>query len=387
MLRFQEALLLASALILAGFGLLTLNASAPSLALRQALWVALGLGVYSMVRTFSPQALTRLAWLGYALHLVLLMAVLVVGEGPARRWLDLGIFSYQPSEGMKAVLILLLPYIAFPLYAENILRAGVFVGLPAVLVAIEPDLATAGVIGLVALVQIYLAGLSLRLLLFAASLPLLLLTVVIPWFFWVILAVGSLVILLTPLGRGFWLFYAFVMVLGGLLTPVVWNHALKSYQRERIVGFFRASDPHASWQAYQAEIAVGSGGLLGKGYGQGTQKALRFLPAAHTDFVFSAFAEEWGFVGSVLAVLLFGLLIWNLMAWGNALPDPRHALVIQGIAAFFLLHAGLNLAMNLRVFPVAGLPLPFMSYGGSHILTEFTLLGAAQAHFQATWKK
>ncbi len=387
MLRFQEAFLLGCALILTGLGLLTLHAIAPSLALRQAVWAGLALGLYTVARSLSPRALNRLAWLGYALHLLLLMAVLAVGQGPVHRWLNLGVASYQPSEGMKAVLILLLPQMVFPLYAENLLRGAAFTGLPALLVAMEPDLATAGVMGLVALVQIYLAGLSLRFLLLAASLPLLLLTVVIPWFFWVILATGSLVTLLASLGRGYWLFYASVMVLGGVLTPVVWNRALKPYQRERIIRFFKSSDPQASWQAYQAEIAVGSGGFLGKGYGRGTQKALRFLPAAHTDFVFSAFAEEWGFVGSALVFLLFGLLIWNLISWGSTLPDPRHALVLQGIAAFFLLHAGFNLAMNLRVFPVAGLPLPFMSYGGSHLLAEFALLGVAQAHFRATWKK
>lgn len=387
MLRFQEALLLFCALALSGLGLLTLNAIAPSLALRQGVWLGVGLFAYGLVRNLSPRTLVQLAWAGYVLHLLLLFAVLAVGKGPVHRWLDLGLFSYQPSEGMKVILTLLFPHVTYPLYLENLLRGGVLVGVASILVAVEPDLATASVIGLIAFIQTFLAGLSLRLLLLVVSLPLLLLTVVIPWFFWVLLGAGSLVILVASLGRGYWLFYASLMVLGGVLTPIVWNRALKPYQRERIVRFFRPENPRASWQAYQAEIAVGSGGFWGKGYGKGTQKALRFLPAAHTDFVFSAFAEEWGFVGGVVVFLLFGLLIGNLIAWGSALPDPRDQLVVLGIAGFFFLHAGFNLAMNLRVFPVAGLPLPFMSYGGSHLLAEFALLGIAQAHFRATWKK
>lgn len=387
MIRFQEALLLFCGLGLSGVGLLTLNAIAPSLALRQAVWFALALVAYGVVRNLSPRTLLRLAWVGYVLHLALLVAVLGLGSGPVHRWLSLGPLSYQPSEGMKVVLILLAPQVAFPLYLDNLLKTGVLVGLPVLLVAMEPDLATAGVMGLVTLVQVFLAGLSLRFLLLVLSLPLLFLTVIIPWFFWVILGIGSLVILLASLGRGYWLFYASVMVLGGVLTPHLWNKALKPYQRERIVRFLNPESPRASWQAYQAEIAVGSGGLLGKGYRKGTQKALRFLPAAHTDFVFSSFAEEWGFVGGILVLILFAVLIANLIAWGRALPDPQSQLVVLGIATFFLFHAGFNLAMNLRLFPVAGLPLPFMSYGGSHLLAEFTLLGIAQAHFRATWRK
>ncbi len=387
MLWLQETLLLGVGVALSSLGILTLHAIHPTLALRQGMWLGLGLGVYAGMRRLSPRTLRRLFWVGYGIHLGLLVLTHLIGDGPVRRWIVMGPVAYQPSEGMKALLILLLPPFLLRSYLDALLRGAVLVGIPLLLVLLQPDLATAGVMGLIALVQGFLAGVSARILLPLVSLPFLLLTVVAPWVFWGILGVGSAFILVASLGRAYWLFYVLILTVAGVLTPLAWNRGLKPYQRERIVRFLRPSDPQAAWQSYQAEIAVGSGGLWGKGYGRGTQRSLRFLPAAHTDFIFSSFAEEWGFVGGSVVLLAFFLLIWNVMGWGASLPQLQDRLVVYGVAAYFFLHAFLNLGMNLRILPVAGLPLPFMSYGGSHLLTDFALLGVAVSHFRATWKR
>ncbi len=230
----------------------------------------------------------------------------------------------------------------------------------------------------------FLAGYDGRLFLPLVFFPFLALTLWIPVLFWVVLVLGVLGILRFRYGTAYLLTFTLIATLAGLLTPLLWNRMLKPYQRDRIVQFLgHQRDPLGSeWQTRQAEIALGSGGILGKGYGRGTQKNLQFLPAAHTDFVLSSFAEEWGFLGVTVFLLLSFALVGMLWLAAEDCPLPGDQLLLRGTALLFALHFLLNTGMNLRVFPVAGLPMPLMTYGGSHLLWEFGLLGMATRIWQ-----
>jgi rod shape determining protein RodA len=160
---------------------------------------------------------------------------------------------------------------------------------------------------------------------------------------------------------------------------IAWNFVFKPYQKARIINFV---DPlqdirGTGYNAYQSTIAVGSGGLFGKGIGYGTQSRLNFLPEYKTDFIFAAYAEEWGFVGSVLLLIFYLLIMYKLAHYALVADSTFEALFTYGVLIWFLTHIAINIGMNLGVMPVTGIPLPFMSYGGSHLLAECLALGMA----------
>jgi rod shape determining protein RodA len=168
-----------------------------------------------------------------------------------------------------------------------------------------------------------------------------------------------------------------VFAAGVIAFAVLWFGIFKPYQKARIVNFIHpVSDIHGTgYNAFQSMIATGSGRILGKGVGYGTQSRLQFLPEYQTDFIFSAFAEEWGFVGAIILFLLYGLLIWRILAGALLASTNFEMLVGIGIAIFFMSHIAVNIGMNIGLLPVTGITLPLMSYGGSHLLTEFMALG------------
>jgi len=376
--------LLGAALLLVALGLLTLSSISSDLALRQGLYVGVGLGVFAWFRALHPSLRHRIFLAGYLLHLVLLGVVLTVGAGAVHRWIPLGPLHYQPSEGMKLFLLPLVVSAVEQRRLSGLLQAGLWTAVPFVLILMEPDLATAGVLGLAVMGVAFLAGYDGRLFLPLVFFPFLALTLWVPVLFWVVLILGVIGILRFRYGLAYLLTFSLIATLAGLLTPLLWNRVLKPYQRDRIVQFLgHQRDPLGSeWQTRQAEIALGSGGILGKGYGRGTQKNLQFLPAAHTDFVLSSFAEEWGFVGVTLFLLLSFTLVGLLWLAAEDCPLPGDQLLLRGTALLFALHFLLNTGMNLRMFPVAGLPMPLMTYGGSHLLWEFGLLGVASRIWQ-----
>jgi len=174
-----------------------------------------------------------------------------------------------------------------------------------------------------------------------------------------------------------------ILILGGnslvaALTPMGWN-LLESYQRSRLLTFLNpAADPHgAGWNIIQSEVAVGSGGIMGQGYLQGAQKELAFLPARHTDFVFSVWAEETGLLGSLILLSAFLLLIWRVILAARKSVNPFNSLVASGVAAYLAIHVFVNVGMTLGIMPVTGLPLPLVSYGGSQMMVVMFLLGLA----------
>jgi rod shape determining protein RodA len=283
-------------------------------------------------------------WL-YGIFLVSLVAVRIVGHKAlgARRWIALGPIQFQPSEWVKLVLILAMArYIANiggrNLTWREIFRAFGMVGVPMILVLIQPDLGTTLTYAPVLIAGLLLGGISLR--------------------------------------------QATILIVCGFVLAVgVWSSGkiLKPYQKARLTSFINPqNDPKgAGYQVLQSEIAVGSGGIWGKGAEKGTQTQGYFLPIPYTDFIFAAFSEEHGFVGAVFVLLLYFLILMRLIQNAQTAADLPGSLIIMGIVAVLTFQIAVNVGMVIGFMPVTGIPLPLMSYGGSSVLFTFLALGVA----------
>ena len=340
--------LLLIALLLCGVGLLNVfsgtrfhGATGTALFVKQTVWVLFGLAAFFAAYFLSDGFIEELSAGFYLLILVLLVVVLAAGKirGGAQRWISLGAFNFQPSEFAKiAVTLALARYFSAKYQYGGIGLSETFpaigmVLVPFLLVALQPDLGTAGVLLFI------LAGMT---------------------------------VVACVKGRVLALFAG----LGAAAVPGLWFF-MKEYQRQRVLTFLDPErDPlGAGYHVIQSKIAVGSGGVLGKGYLQGTQGALRFLPEQHTDFAFAVFSEEWGFLGTLLLLSLFLLLVYRLFVLTAQSQDRFASFACGGIAVYFLTHIVINLAMVCGLFPVVGIPLPFVSYGGSSMLTNMLALG------------
>jgi len=348
MARLDRPLLLA-ALFLAAVGLLNVYSGTRAAAghagllfVRQALWLGLGTAVFFAVYLLGDGALERAALPAYGASLFLLAAVLAVGtvRGGAQRWVSLGGFNVQPSEFAKVALVLALAKVFAERYhpgtgigLRDLLPAGALAVPPFVLVALQPDLGTAGMFAII------LAGMA------------------------VAACVRRRVLLL--LGAA-----------GAAAVPCLW-FVMKDYQRQRVLTFLDPErDPlGAGYHVIQSKIAVGSGGIVGKGYLKGTQGALRFLPEQHTDFAFAVFAEEWGFLGAAVLLALFFFLVHRCLVLAEQCQNRFASFACAGVTVYFAAHAVINVAMVCGLFPVVGIPLPFVSYGGSSMVTNMAALG------------
>ncbi len=339
-------------LLIAGIGLLSIYSVATPqettglpLYLKQMCWIGLGLVVFFGVLTVDYHHICRYAYLFYGASLALLVAVHFVGRVGlgAQRWISLGFFDIQPSELIKLALLLVLAKDFAGRYNRQGLGLTQF-PIPALLAAVpvflvlkQPDLGTALAISFVFLVMVFLVGLKSRLVIFGFLLSL-------------------------------------------MLFPFVWHlfwHSLKDYQRDRLLTFVNpTADPLGTgYHVIQSKIAIGSGGLIGRGFLEGTQSQLKFLPVGHTDFIFAVFAEEWGFLGVILLLGLYLILIlWGVEVAYKA-KDPLGSLIAGGCVAILVFYLAINIGMTLGVTPVVGLPLPLMSYGGSSMLTTMATLG------------
>jgi len=295
-----------------------------------------------ILRLFPRDLVMWATYPGYAVLLALLLMVEAIGVvgGGAQRWIDLGFMQLQPSEFMKPMIVLVLArfYHSLPAGMTNTWRAVVpaagFIGLPMGLVLLQPDLGTALAIGFGGVVVMFLAGLPFK------------------WF-----AGGA--------------------IAAAVATPLAYFFALHDYQRARVTTFLDPeSDPLGTgYHITQSKIAIGSGGLFGKGFGEGTQSHLNYLPEPHTDFVFATMAEEWGLVGGLLVLLVFGIVLrWGLNVARRA-PDRFSRLLAGGMTATIFFYAAVNLLMVMGLAPVVGIPLPFMSHGGSSMMTNMICLG------------
>jgi rod shape determining protein RodA len=337
--------LLAATLLLAAIGLATVHSASSELATdylpRQLVWVAVGLVLLLVSMSVDYHALVGLAIPFYGLGLLLLVIVLLAGHeaGGARAWLGIGAWRIQPSEFAKlATALLLARHLGRVkqrhLNLRQIAVAVAIAAVPMALVAVEPDLGGAAMFVPMLLGMLIVAGVRVR-----------------------ILAAFTL-----------------VFVLGAAAT---WTFGMQDYQRQRVATFLRPeSDPlGAGYQVRQSKIAVGSGEFLGRGYMQGTQSQLRFLPARHTDFVFAVLAEEWGFLGVATALALYGFYIANGAEVAMRARDRLGVLLVVGVLAVIAFHVLYNTAMVVGLVPITGIPLPFLSYGGSFMLVNFIATG------------
>jgi rod shape determining protein RodA len=353
---------------------------------RHLLSVGLGLGVFTFFLFLPLRLCEDWAWIGYAASLAFLVLVMVVGveEYGARRWFRVGPLRFQPSEFAKLALVAVLARFLSGKRTDLARPRSLFAALgltaaPSLLVLKQPDLGTAGAFPALALVMMAWAGLP-RLAVAVLLSPLITLALMHYWWAWTIF-----LLLMVWWARRAQL----PAILLGIFLAV---HAtlffaaphllarLEPYQRQRITTFLNPeSDPSgAGYQVLQSKIAIGSGMVAGKGYLRGTQNVLSFLPQQHTDFIFSVVGEEWGFLGAFVVLCLFALLVLRSLHLGRMCRSPFGSFAAVGICGLLLYHAGLNMAMTMGLFPVTGLPLPFLSYGGSFLLTMLAVLGLLQ---------
>lgn len=313
-----------------------------SLVINQSVFLAIGIAAYIAFAMLDYRETKKYVWYLYAVGLLFLIIVDFLGMQifGSRRWISLGFFQFQPSELMKVFLLIFAA--SFFALKENLRPARILIFLVAALVPIylvlrEPDLGTALTIIVMIIVALVIAGVNKKYLLVGLA--------------------------------------ALIMA-----APLVWIN-LKPYQKTRVVSFIEPSaDPlGAGYNVNQSKIAVGSGGLYGKGFGNATQSQLRFLPIAQIDFIFSGWAEATGFVGSLLVVVAYAILISRIFVVSTVARDRFGMIFAGGVGAVFLFQAFVNIGMNIGIMPVTGIPLPFISAGGTSFLVNSVFLGMTQS--------
>jgi len=347
---------------------------------KQIIWFISGSVLAYIIFKFSPRYLYDLAYPLYALLIIALISVALFGTVRlgARRW----IFGFQPSEiGKLILLISLARYYSLPninwkdrrFFANGL----ILTAAPFLLVFSQPDLGTSLVY-----IVIYLA------VLLATGLPYFyFFNLICPIFFIVAGSLGPQVFVSALIVYAIFLFkfgstrIASIFLIAsnfliGISTGVVWNH-LKDYQKQRILTFVNpeAYARTGGWQIIQSKIAVGNGGLTGEGFKQGSQTQLEFLPEGHTDFIFSVIAEEWGLIGVLVLFSIFIVMIYRIMQTAGSISNRFYYLICLGIATIFIYQAVINIGMTIGIMPVTGIPLPFISYGGSSMIFNMLMIG------------
>ncbi len=373
---------------LAGFGLATLYSAGqtdvPTFATtiwhRQVIWLALGVATLFATYRVSPRLLEWATPYAYAIVMVLLVITLVAGRGQApasggRSWLGIGGVRFgQPAEPAKlAVILMLARWLATrrdpPATLRDLLRPVAIALVPAVLIVLQPDLGSSLVFVAVLFSMLFWAGTkpSLLFLLVSPVVGLVLAVSTALWGAWIVLLLALVLWWRPYVWEG--LAVMLTNVASGAVALPFWKH-LAPYQQNRLLTFLNPEeDPRATgWHVIQSKVAIGSGGLLGKGFTLGTQKRLAFLPAQHTDFIFSVVGEELGFVGVCMALALFAALLAVMLRIAKRASDPFSSLCAFGCAAMFFTHIAENIGMTVNLVPVTGIPLPFFSYGGSFLL-------------------
>lgn len=381
MVRQVDKTIIIATLILTVVGLLMIfSAGGGKYVVRQTIWfgvAVIGLVIFSNV---NPKVLNFIAPFLYCVAILLLLAVLKLSHFAARRWITLGFFSIQPSEFAKLFTILFIAHVVANLKkkVENVFDAFLplaIVVLPVALVAIEPDLGASQIFFAPLLAIMYWKGLS-GFSLFLLVSPLLSMAASFSIVVWAIYIVALAIILFYRKKLAEIVYGLSINSLFGLLTPVIWG-SLKLYQKRRILTFLSPwLDPKGmSWQLIQSKIAIGSGMLFGKGFLAGTQKKLEFLPERHTDFIFSCIGEEFGFLGTVILLGLYVFLCYRILLIAKDSHNEFNSLVAIGIWAMISYQIIINIGMTIGIFPVTGVPLPLISYGGSSLLVNYVAIG------------
>lgn len=338
-------ILFASIIPLLGAGLITMNSFTGDggFFLRQIIWIIVSLIIFFCLSFIDFRFLRKTSFsvalfIGSCAMLLSLFAVGKIAKG-ALSWFDFGLFSFQPSDPIKLVLIIVLAKYFSRRHIEianikHILVSGLYAFIIFALVLIQPDFGSAIIIFLIWLGMVLVSGISKK--------------------------------------------HLLGMVIVGIIAFAgLWNFGFQDYQKNRIKNFIHPlADIHGTgYNSYQSTIAVGSGQIWGKGVGYGTQSRLKFLPEYQTDFIFSAFAEEWGFVGVIMLFFLFGVVVIRIVKISMHGATNFEMLFGCGVAILIIVHFFINIGMNIQLLPVTGTTLPFLSYGGTHLLTEFAGLG------------
>jgi len=352
---------------------------------KQLMWYGLGLASMVGVTVVPRRFWYRSAYILYGLLLLPLAMVSASAKG-AERWFAMGGFHFQPSEFAKLGVLLALARlfsdrkVGLSNLRPLVVPFAVFL-VPFVLILKQPNLSTALAVAMVFVSMLFWSGFTVMDLVVLAS-PLLSVGLSFQFTLWAVFNIGMWALLFRRWRLGLIsgrvaTTFGLIVLLAGLASQIAWNKVLKPHQRARIMTFLDPTrDPGgAGYQVLQSQVAIGSGGLLGKGFGQGSQSNLQFLPEEHTDFIFAVLAEQFGFVGcfAVLGLLLAFLIRCLQMCFEES--DRFRNLVIVGAATIFSFHAIVNVAMTLGLMPVTGLPLPFLSYGGSFVITCMMLVG------------
>ena len=332
-------------LVIALFGLFTMKTfnGADNFFNKQIIWIAISVFVCIVASLTDFRFLKRTGILVgiFLFSLCLLLALFVLGKvtNGALSWFHLGGFSFQPVDSMKLIVVLMLAkyfsrrHVQIA-HVKHLFISALYAFIPFILVFLQPDFGSAIIIFCVWFGMILVSGLSRKHLI-------------------IVISIG----------------------LASFLA--LWLFIFQPYQKARILNFLNpASDIRKTgYNAYQSMVAVGSGQIFGKGIGYGTQSRLQFLPEYQTDFIFAAFAEEWGLVGSIILLFLYGLLIYRILSYGMVGETNFEMLFGAGLAILYMSHIIINIGMNIGVMPVTGITLPFMSYGGSHLVMEYLGLG------------
>lgn len=326
--------------VLALFSTLTLTSVAPQLASRQLIFFAVGAAVLYASSRVSFSKLMEMRWPLYILGCILLVVPLIFADAQRNttRWIDVGgYFTIQPSQlgiPLCAFALIYLLTSAKKYTWELIFKFMLFLGIPGVLILIEPDLGTTIVFVLTLLTPLFLSPMS-------------------------------------------WKKLGLLSIAGVLMTILAWNFVFHDYQKSRLMAFLNPNS-ESNYNAHQALIAVGSGKIVGRGLGQGIQSHLRFLPERQTDFIFASFAEEYGYIGCLVLIGLYGGAIYFILAVAQRTQSQEEKLYLIITAVMFFLQASVNIHMNLGLMPITGITLPLMSYGGSSIVSIALMLGICQ---------
>lgn len=299
--------------------------------LKQIFWIVIGSILIYLLKEGDYRNLYKTSYLFYFISLILLVIVLIKGEGRAARWIELGGFYLQPSEFAKLVIILVL---SSYLSSKDIRRIGVLIGsimitfIPFFLIFKQPNLGTAIIFILIFIGIAYIAGITKKQLIS-------------------------------------------ILIFGILCFPILW-HLMEDYQKDRILTFINPMrDPLGKgYNLLQAKITIGSGGFIGKGFLKGTQTKLAFLPEYHTDFIFCLIAEEFGFLGVIIFISIYLYFLFKILDLMYIVEDTFGKLITAGIFVMFSSQFLINLGMTIGLFPIVGIPLPFISYGGSSLISS-----------------
>ena len=331
-------------IILSVFSIATLyDYNNPAFYARQIVWSTISILLFLFISRmdFSFLKNTKLVIIFYLVSCLLLVATLIFGQNinGAKAWLNFGFFSLQPADILKLSLVILLAKYFSKRHVEiqflrHIIVSLLYAAIPVAIIMKQPDLGSAVVIMFIWFFIVFIAGLSKK--------------------------------------------HLFILIsTGAIIAALMWNFALANYQKERVLNFASPMrDIRGSgYNVYQALIAIGSGGTYGKDVGFGSQSKLNFLPEYETDFIFSAYAEEWGFVGVAIILIIYFIMLSRILYIAKLSSDNFFSIISLGVFAWVFVHVFINVSMNLGLFPVTGLPLPFMSYGGSHFIMLAVSIG------------